>query len=442
MDGIMKKEKIFNRRSVFFSLMVFLMFSALVVIILRTQSKPPGVDRGSGWTPSMMREYASKLRSEGLIKPAISAYEEYLAKGGVDNQTRANIYYTIGTMLMEGKNYEDALAYFYKAEIAHPDSPLKKDIGANIVTALENMGKGLDAEYALEERTALSRQDVKKKPRGEIVAKIGKREIAMGEINDAIEKLPPWLGEQYKKDELKKLEFLQQYVFMELLYDKGRKLGYDKSPEIREIIEEATKQSVVTRVVEDEIKKRVKVDPSDIKLYYEANKDRYTEKEKLKFSHIQTDTREKAQDLLKRTKEDEDFTSLAKSDSQDALSKDKGGEVVSWIFKDGYVPGIGDDKKFIGKLFKLNIGEEPVILESEKGFHIVKLNEKLPERKKTFEEVKGQVEYEYRQGKERTASEELLQQMLKSKDVQIYSWKFKPKKEEEEAKEETGEEEQ
>ena len=437
----MGKDNIFKRPAILFVVLAFMMFLVLAAFILRartTYNKIEGLEKYSGWTPAVMREYASKLRSEGLINQAISAYEEYLAKGGVDSETRANIYYVIGTMFMDAKNYEDALAYFYKAEIVYPDGSFKKDIGVNIVTVLENMGRGLDAGYVLQERTVLSSQDIKKKPRGEIVAKIGKREIAMGEINDAMEKLPSWLSEQYKKDELRKLEFLQQYVFIELLYDKGKKLQYGKSPEIRERIEEATKQFVVAKVVEDEIKKKVKFDSSDIKLYYEANKDRYAEKEKLKFSHIQAGSREEVEELLKRIKDGDDFFSLAESESQDELSKDNGGKVISWIFKDGRVPGIDNDKKFVEELFELNVGEEPVILESENGFHIVKLIEKVSSTKKSFDEVKGQVEYEYRRQKEGAARDEFFQQMLESKDVEIYSWKFRPKKEEAGAKEGQG----
>ena len=359
MDESVKKGDISGRRSIFFPVLVLLMLAIIAAVILITQSKSHITDKSSSWTPSMIREYASKLRSEGLPTQALRAYEEYLDKGRVDKQTRANIYYTIGTMLMEEKNYEDALAYFYKVEIVQPDSSLKKDIGANIVTALENMGKGLDAEYALEERTALSKQEIKKKPRGEIVAKINKREITMGEINDAMEKLPPWLADLYKKDESKKLEFLKQYIFTELLYDKGKKLQYDKLPEIRKRIEDVKKQLVAEKVMGDEIKKKVRVDTSDIKLYYEVNKDKYAEKEKLKFAHIQTSPKKKAEEILKRIKGGEDFASLAKSESKDEQSKDKGGEVDSWIYNDGYIPGIGSDETFVAKLFELNLGDEP-----------------------------------------------------------------------------------
>ena len=59
----------------------------------------------------------------------------------------------------------------------------------------------------------------------------------------------------------------------------------------------------------------------------------------------------------------------------------------------------------------------------------------MPERQKSFEEVRRQVEYGYRQEKEMAASQELLKQMLKSKDVQIYTWKFESQKKESKEKE-------
>ena len=90
-------------------------------------------------------------------------------------------------MLVRAKQYEKALAYFYKAEIANPNTEMKKEIGTYVVECLENMGKSLDAEYQLESRASLRGEKKKKKAAQEVVARIGTREVVMGEINQAIE---------------------------------------------------------------------------------------------------------------------------------------------------------------------------------------------------------------------------------------------------------------
>ncbi len=284
------------------------------------------------WSASKMREYANRLKADGLTEQARLAYEDYLQHSGSDIHTRANIYYSIGEMLFQSKRYEDALSYFYKAETAYPEFELKSEIGTYIVSCLENMGKDLDAQYQLESRSALGGEEIQATYSGDIVARIGKRDIRMGEINAALEKLPPWIADEYKQDESRKLEFVQNYVSSELLYEKGRKLGLHKSTEMRQQMADIQKGLVTQKLLLQEITDKVNLDPEDIRNYYEAHKDNY-----------------------KTLATDED-----------------------------------------------------------------------PERQKTFEEAATQVQYEYRKEKEARLSEELLARLLQSKDVHIYTSKFKP----------------
>jgi hypothetical protein len=181
-------------------------------------------------------------------------------------------------MLMSAKKYDEALAYFYKAEIADPSTKLKQEIGSNIVTCLERSDRTLDAEYQMEKRTLLSGEQGSKKPSGEVVARIKGREITMNEINREMEQLPPWMEKAYEKDDSKKLEFLRKYVANELFYEKGMKMGYNKDPLVKERAVEIEKELVIRKVLEDEVFSKITSDEADLRNYYEANKEKYTDK--------------------------------------------------------------------------------------------------------------------------------------------------------------------
>ncbi|MCM8775995.1 MAG: peptidylprolyl isomerase [Candidatus Omnitrophica bacterium] len=427
-----KKRKIFDRRSIFFSGMTLLLFLGLFLYlgkIDRTIGSERNPARVSGWDAAKMREYANRLKANGLTEQAAQAFEDYLQRSHVDDRTRANIYYTVGEMFFQGKKYEDALSYFYKTEIANPDFPLKSELGTYIVACLENMGKGLDAEYQLESRATLSGEEREKKPSGEVVARIGNREITMGEVNAQIEKLPPWLSDEFKKDETRKLEFLQNYVAGELLFEKGRKLGLDKDPEVRERIADYQKELIIQKTVSQEITGKVKAEPEDVRNYYEAHKDRYKTEAKLKFEHILTDSKEKAEEILAKISSGSDFHNLAQSESTDEATKKEGGQVAGWVYEGGAVPAFDYDKEATQKLFALEKGGAPVVIQSSKGFHVVRVTDKEPERQKFFTEVQRQVEYEYRKEKETRLSQEMLGKLLQAKDVEIHVEKFLKKAE-------------
>ncbi|MFH1415493.1 MAG: peptidylprolyl isomerase [Elusimicrobiota bacterium] len=270
-----RKNNILNNNSLVI-IGFFILFGVTIGLLLRNSCLIARNDSSGGvWTIPKMREYASKLKADGLTVQAMRAFEEYLDKSNADAKTRCNIYYSLGEMFLHSDRYEDALSYFYKAEISDPGTELKKDIGTYIVTCLEKMGKSLDAEYQLESRAALQGEKKYKKGAGEVVARIGSRDITMGEINEEIEKLPAWMREEYTKNESKKLEFLQQYVSSELLYGKGSKLGYARDPQVRDEVESFSRQLVVQKVIENEVTGKINIDPDDVKNYYEANKVKY-----------------------------------------------------------------------------------------------------------------------------------------------------------------------
>jgi len=81
--------------------------------------------------------------------------------------------------------------------------------------------------------------------------------------------------------------------------------------------------------------------------------------------------KKKAEDLLKQIQNGADFSELAKQNSEDPGSKDKGGD-LDWVKKGAFVP------EFDKVLFDSNLqpGEVyPQIVESDYGYHIIKLLE-------------------------------------------------------------------
>ncbi|XOV79092.1 MAG: SurA N-terminal domain-containing protein [Aestuariibacter sp.] len=156
--------------------------------------------------------------------------------------------------------------------------------------------------------------------------------------------------------------------------------------------QEQVKASYVELKVDDLLNK-VSVSADDIALYYEENQANYRVEEERRASHILIETgddaaaaEQKAQDVLSQINGGADFAELAKTESDDTFSGEQGGD-LDWFGK-----GIMDPA-FEEAAFALqSVGDVSEVVESEFGFHIIKLTDIKPEQIEPLVDVSEDIE--------------------------------------------------
>jgi peptidyl-prolyl cis-trans isomerase D len=137
------------------------------------------------------------------------------------------------------------------------------------------------------------------------------------------------------------------------------------------------------------------VSDSDLRRQYQENIDSYRTPERVHVRHILIKTtgvpkdeipklHQKAEDILKQLKAGADFSKLAKQDSNDPGSAEKGGD-LGWIVRGQTVPD------FEKAAFSLKPNELSGVISTEYGFHIIQVLEHQAPRVQSFEEVKPQL---------------------------------------------------
>lgn len=221
---------------------------------------------------------ANAYYTNGLYDDAAQEYLDYLANYEIDPERQANTYYTIANIYFERlNNYEAALKYFFKVKYLYPQSNLQNEVGKKIVNCLERLKKSADAARVLEKEAALNPEKVHDYRPGQVLAEIGTRQITQGDLDFEIGNLPIYLQEQFK-DKNRKKEFLRQYLLQELLYDSAKRKELDKDAEVIEGTFRAQKALMAEKILQEELKGQVKIEPADVELYYLAHKEKYTEK--------------------------------------------------------------------------------------------------------------------------------------------------------------------
>lgn len=164
----------------------------------------------------------------------------------------------------------------------------------------------------------------------------------------------------------------------------------------KDMLDFTRKDLVIGNFIDQRFGVKALVSEADARKFYDENLDNYFKKpESARASHILIGTdekasaedrkkaKEKAEAVLKRVKAGEDFAALAKSDSS-CPSSAQGGDLGSFG-RGQMVPS------FEKASFALKPGEVSDVVETQFGYHVIKLTEKQEASTEKFDEVKGKI---------------------------------------------------
>ncbi|MBK6600610.1 MAG: SurA N-terminal domain-containing protein [Betaproteobacteria bacterium] len=158
-------------------------------------------------------------------------------------------------------------------------------------------------------------------------------------------------------------------------------------------------------LAQDSLVGQVALEPAEVKKQYDENARQYTQGEERKAAHIliavkpdakddeKAAAKKKAEDLLAQLKAaPQRFAELAKANSQDPGSAPQGGDLGS--FARGTMVKTFDDA-----VFAMKPGEIAGPVQSEFGYHVIRLDGVTPAKVRSFDEVKAQIEADLRRQK-------------------------------------------
>lgn len=236
--------------------------------------------------------------------------------------------------------------------------------------------------------------------------------ISAQDIRTSIELLPDAPRIALLNDPEALRRYIEEYAHKEMIYREALEQGVDKHEPLRRRLA-ATEKTLITQYMLDlTLADKVKVTDADLKRYFEEHKQEFTAEDRLKLAHIQFASLADAEAAAARLKRGEDFATLAAELSTDALSKDKGGLL-------GSVERSKAPSEFAAALAKMRKGEISPPLQSQHGYHLVKLLDIEAGGLVAFDGVREPLRQFLREEKQRKALEEYITTLKKDYGIKL-----------------------
>lgn len=229
----------------------------------------------------------------------------------------------------------------------------------------------------------------------EVVAKVNDKEITKEELYDYMvsqngaEALDSLISEKIVETEIEKEKIVVSDEEIQKSLDEMTEY-YGSEEELNNAIKsfgytmDDIKKNITTNLqLEKILEPYITITDEQVQAYFEANKESLNQAEQVKASHILVETKEVADEVKTKINGGADFAELAKEYSTDTSSA-KGG-ALGYFGRGQMVP------EFEDAAFSMKVDEISEPIETEYGFHIIKVEDKKEAKQAVFEDLKDTI---------------------------------------------------
>jgi parvulin-like peptidyl-prolyl isomerase len=250
-----------------------------------------------------------------------------------------------------------------------------------------------------------------------VVARVGNVSITQSDLAERLAELPDFAQRQFSGPR-GNLEFLNNLVEEEILYQAARQAGLEKDPEIARTLEATKRRLMVQAFYRADIEGKTEIPEDEIVAYYNEYEEAFRQRARIKLRHIMTSTHDAAAAARRRVLAGETFDDVARAVSTDPRTRGAGG-LMNSVYLGDSLPEIGLDAAFIERLFGWKVGETTDPMRSSKGWHVFKIEEKQEAGRRPLDEVRDEIALTLKPTKTRERYETTIEELKKKYRVTV-----------------------
>ena len=241
----------------------------------------------------------------------------------------------------------------------------------------------------------------------EVLAVVAGKEITNTELDAFLENLPQE-QRKYASNPQFRAQYLEQLIVLHAFAKMGEELKLDETESYRKILESA-KRDILAQLAMGETMKGIAVSEEEAKAFYEANPQKFEKGATVSAKHILVEDEDKCAAILESVMKGEKEFEAAAREFSTCPSGAQGGDLGE--FGRGQMV-----KEFEDAAFSTEVGQVAGPVQTQFGYHLIKVEKKSEAKTAPFEEVSEQIKRTLLQQKQSQAYAEKVEE-LKAKYV-------------------------
>lgn len=242
-----------------------------------------------------------------------------------------------------------------------------------------------------------------------VLATVGGREITERDINLVLQSMDQQRAMQFYSEEGRK-RVLNELINQELFYLDAIAKGLDQEEEFKRQLEQ-TKANLMKQYAIRKILDTIRVEDNEVEQYYNENKENFKKPETVKASHILVDEKEKAEEIIDKINGGLSFEEAAEKYSK-CPSKDRGGD-LGYFSRGRMVP------EFEKAAFDMKKGEMVGPVQTQFGYHVIKVYDKKEAEISPLEEIRDKLEQQILAMKQNEVYQKRSNELKKNYEVVV-----------------------
>lgn len=225
-------------------------------------------------------------------------------------------------------------------------------------------------------------------PASKVLVRVGNEAITLDDVEKRLAELPEQARAQFATPEGRQ-QLVERMVEERVWLIAARRKGVETRPQVQQQLAAQKRDLVIRTYLGEVMAENPAPSDSEAQAYYDLHRAEYETPASVTIRHIQTKTENEAKNVLRQVtaKNAQPWDKLVTRYSTDTLSRSRGG-LQSPVTKEGLFATLGRQPALAESAFALGQGKVGGPYRSDKGWHVVKVDEVKPAGARPFEAVR------------------------------------------------------